>query len=160
MALSDLLANLRVDLGDEDGVLFQDAVLTRCIQRSALQIANDLEITLALSNGEVVPEPTGETRELLLLLARIYACQVKRASTANAFSFSSGDKRVDKTSQPEQWAKLEADLWAQYKARLADIKPAAAVTEDDYFITPNLAPVICEQGSRHHGHEHGHSFCW
>jgi len=147
VALSDLLASLRTDLGDEAGDLFQDATLTRCILKSVFRLSRDLSLEITVTNGEIVPEPVGENRELLLLLARINACQVMRTATANAFSFSSGDKRVDKSKQPEHWAKLESDLSAQYKSRLAELKPNAALAEDDYFVTPQLSPVIFEQGS-------------
>jgi hypothetical protein len=54
----------------------------------------------------------------LVIMAQIHACQVMRSATANAFSFSSGDKRVDKTGQPGHWAKLEADLLADLAAAI------------------------------------------
>lgn len=148
MALTDFVATLRTDLSDPDGELFTDEVLQRCILKGVHRLVRDLEISLSVVNGEVVPEPEGETLELLLLLGQIHACQVMRATTANAFSFSSGDKRVDKTKQPEHWARLEEDLKAVYKQRLGDIKPGAAASPEDYIITPGgLAPVIYEQGS-------------
>jgi len=146
VALSDLVANLRTDLGDAAGDLFPEATLTRCLQKSVFRLARDLGVEWALLNGEIQPEPVGENRELLLLLARIQACQVMRTATAGAFSFTSGDKSVDKTKQPEQWAKLENDLWAQYRERLAEIKPEASLAEDDYFVTPQLSPLLFEQG--------------
>ena len=100
---------------------------------------------MSVAGGEVVPEPKGETLEMLLLLARIEACRFMRAATANAFSFSSGDKRVDKTSQPEHWAKLEADLTATYRQRLHELRPEAG--QDNNILTPkSLRPVIYEQG--------------
>ena len=100
---------------------------------------------MSVSGGEIAPEPQGETLEMLLLWARIEACRYMRAATANAFSFSSGDKRVDKTSQPEHWAKLEADLTATYRQRLHEIRPEAS--QDDYIFTPReLRPVAYEQG--------------
>jgi hypothetical protein len=123
-------------------------VLQRCIHKGVYRLARDLEISLSVVNGEVVPEPEGDTRELLLVLGQIHACQVMRATTANAFSFSSGDKRVDKTKQPEHWAKLEEDLKAVYKQRLGEIKPGASASPEDYIISPSdLKPVIYEQGS-------------
>ena len=71
-----------------------------------------------------------------------------RSQTANACSCSGGDKRVDKTKQPEQWAGLEEDLKAVYKQRLSEIKPGAAASPEDDIITPGgLAPVIYDQGS-------------
>lgn len=148
MALADLVATLRTDLSDPGGDLFTDEVLGRCILKGVYRLARDLDITLSVVDGEVSPEPEGETRELLLLLGQIHACQVMRAATANAFSFSSGDKRVDKTKQPEHWAKLEEDLKAVYKQRLGEIKPGASASPEDYIISPSdLKPVIYEQGS-------------
>ena len=83
--------------------------------------------------------------EILLLQAQIAACQFMRAATANAFSFSSGDKRVDKTSQPEHWAKLETDLTATYRQRLHEIRPETG--QDDYILTPReLRPIAYDQG--------------
>ena len=144
MALADLVATLRTDLSDPGGDLFTDEVLGRCILKGVYRLARDLDITLSVVDGEVSPEPEGETRELLLLLGQIHACQVMRAATANAFSFSSGDK----TKQPEHWAKLEEDLKAVYKQRLGEIKPGASASPEDYIISPSdLKPVIYEQGS-------------
>ena len=68
-----------------------------------------------------------------------------RAKTANAFSFSSGDKRVDKTKQPEHWAKFEGDLKTLYKQHLSRVRPGALSLEDT-IVSPNLKPVIYEQG--------------
>ncbi|NOZ78529.1 MAG: hypothetical protein GXP48_05000 [Acidobacteria bacterium] len=148
MALADLVATLRTDLSDPGGDLFTDEVLGRCILKGVYRLARDLDITLSVVDGEVSPEPEGETRELLLILGQIHACQVMRAATANAFSFSSGDKRVDKSKQPEHWAKLEEDLKAVYKQRLGEIKPGASASPEDYIISPSdLKPVIYEQGS-------------
>ena len=148
MAIADLVLTLRIDLADPESALFADDVLQRCIHKGVYRLARDLEISLSVVNGKVVPEPEGDTRELLLVLGQIHACQVMRATTANTFSFSSGDKRVDKIKQPEHWARLEEDLKAVYKQRLGDIKPGAAASPEDYIITPGgLAPVIYEQGS-------------
>ena len=103
-------------------------------------------IRLSVVDGEVEPEPDGATRELLLLLGQIHACQLMRATTANVFVFSSGDKRVDKTKQPEHWAKLERDLKALYKHHVSEMRPGAATSPDDYIVSPELKPVIYEQG--------------
>lgn len=145
MATSDLLAMLRTDLADPNAERFTDEVLNRCILKSVFPVGRDLGEQMSVSGGEITPEPRGETIEMLLLLARIEACRYMRAATANAFSFSSGDKKVDKTSQPEHWAKLESDLTAEYRLRLLEIRPEAG--RDDYILTPReLRPVICEQG--------------
>ena len=118
MPMTDLITALRTDLADPAGKLFSDEVLNRCILKSAYPLARDLNIGLSIVGSEIQPDLQGETREMLLLLAQIHACQYMRAATANAFSFSSGDKNVDKTKQPEHWARLENDLKTQYLQRL------------------------------------------
>ena len=146
MPLSDLVGLLRADLADPNAERFQDETLRRCVLKSVSPVSRDLSIEMTIVGGEIAPEPEGETAEMLLLLARIEACRFMRAATANAFSFSSGDKRVDKTSQPEHWAKLEADLTASYRQRLHEIRPETA-QDDGYIITPkSITPVIYEQG--------------
>jgi len=146
MATADLIAVLRTDLADPDCERFSDEVLSRCILKSVPAVARDLGVEMSISGGDIVGfPPCSETLEMLILAARIEACRFMRAATANAFSFSSGDKRVDKTSQPGEWAKLEADLTAEYKERLHTIRPEAPLG-DDYIITPELRPVIYQQG--------------
>jgi hypothetical protein len=145
MPLGDLLPLLRQDLADTDKTLFSDEILARCILRGVFRLARDLQVEITVANGEVVPEPEGETQELLLLLGRINACQYMRAATANAFSFTSGDKSVNKTSQPKNWAELEEALIAQYKLRVGQIT-GNVQNDDRYIITPEFRPVIYEQG--------------
>lgn len=159
MAITDIISLLRTDLADPNAETFTDEVLTRCILKSVSPVARDLGVEISIAGGEVIPEPQSETLELLLLQAQIEACHFMRIATANAFSFSSGDKRVDKTSQPQNWAKLESDLTATYRQRLHEVRPET-IPDDDYILTPtSLRPVIYEQG-RHHGcrdhHDHTH----
>lgn len=145
MATSDLILILRTDLADPGAERFSDEVLTRCILRSAFPVGRDIGAQITVIGGEISPEPQGEVLEILLLQAQIAACQFMRAATANAFSFSSGDKRVDKTSQPEHWAKLESDLTASYRQRLKEIRPETG--QGDYILTPReLRPIAYEQG--------------
>ena len=136
MALADLIVSLRIDLADPDSELFTDDELTRCIHKGVVILARDLGRLLSIENDEVVPELDGETRELLLLLGGIHACQIMRMKTANNFSFSSGDKRVDQTKQPEHWANLEIDLETLYTERLMGILSDPR----------DIMPVIFEQG--------------
>ena len=100
MLLSDLIADLRLDLSDPGASLFEDQTLERCVRKAVFRVGRDLDQSLTITAGEITPDPTGEVRELLVIMAQIHACQVMRSATANAFSFSSGDKRVDKTGQP------------------------------------------------------------
>ena len=143
---ADLLSSLRLDLSDAEGALFTEEALTRCLEKGVYRLARDLDTPLSVVDSEIVPEPEGDTRELLLLLGQIHACQLMRAQTANAFSFSSGDKRVDKTKQPEHWAKLEQDLKALYQQHLSRVRPGASSSLEDSIVSPNLKPVIYEQG--------------
>jgi hypothetical protein len=147
--LSDLIADLRLDLSDSGASLFEDPTLERCVRKAVFRVGKDLQIDFVIRrNGRIRPTPDNAVRELMIILAHIHACQVMRSSTANAFSFSSGDKRVDKTGQPGHWAKLEADLMTDYRQRLGELRPETQVNDESYIITPgSLSPVIYEQGS-------------
>ncbi len=144
--LTDLISDLRIDLSDPDASLFQENTLERCVRKAVYKLSRDAKLTLTISGHSISPDPEGETRELLLLLGQIHACQVMRSATANAFSFSSGDKKVDKSKQPEHWAKLELDLQSEYDRRLEALNPDIQINDDNYMITPGLEPVIYEQG--------------
>lgn len=146
MAVRDIVAALRLDLADPSAGLFSDEVLRRCVLKGVARVAGDLKVALRIVGEEIDPEPGADAVELLTILGQIHACQYMRAATANAFSFSSADKRVDKTRQPEQWAALEATLWASYRTRLRELVPGAG-TDDEFLFTPTgLRPVIFEQG--------------
>ena len=136
MLLSELIADLRLDLSDPGASLFEDQTLERCVRKAVFRVGRDLDQSLTITAGEITPDPTGEVRELLVIMAQIHA-----------FSFSSGDKRVDKTGQPGHWAKLEADLLADYRQRLTELRPATQLDQEAYILTPSgLTPVIYEQG--------------
>lgn len=145
--LSDAITDLRLDLSDPDATLFDDATLLRCIKKAVFRVGQDLSLDLRIWRDRIVPSLEDNIYELVLVLSQIHGCQVMRSATANAFSFASGDKRVDKTKQPEHWAKLETDLKSDYNKRLSEMLPDTPVNEDAYIITPaGLAPVIYEQG--------------
>ena len=147
MAVPEIVAALRLDLADPSAALFTDEVLRRCVLKGVGRVASDLKIVLRIVGFEIDPEPGADAVELLTILGQIHACQYMRAATANSFSFSSADKRVDKTRQPEQWAALEESLRAMYRARLNELLPGAA-TGDDYLLTPSgLKPIIYQQGA-------------
>ncbi|KKM08442.1 hypothetical protein SY88_23585 [Clostridiales bacterium PH28_bin88] len=149
MLLTDLIADLRLDLSDSGAALFEDPTLERCVRKAVFHVGKDLQINYAILNSEINPTPDMAAQELMAILAQVHACQVMRAATANAFSFSSGDKRVDKTGQPSHWAKLEADLIADYREQLGELRPETQINEESYIITPsNLSPLIYGQGKR------------
>lgn len=146
-AVPDLLATLRLDLADPGAALFSEELLRRCLLKGVFRVGRDLGLSFSIVEGEIEPEPTGGADELLVILGQIHACQSMRAATANAFSFSSGDKRVDKTKQPEHWAALEADLHLAYSRKLRELRPDAPGDPDPYLLTPSgLRPVVYEQG--------------
>ena len=146
MGTVDLVATLRLDLADPEHSLFGDETLARCLLRGVFPVARDLGISLSVDGEEIAPEPVGEAREFLLLMGRIHACQTMRAQTANAYAFSSADKRVDKTKQPEHWAKLETDLRAEYGQRLAALRASGTQTggaqQAVFHTVPAFVPVI------------------
>ena len=145
MTVAELSALLRTDLADPNRERFSDDVLSRCVGRSIFPVAWDLDLCFSVESGVIDPTPGSDTQEMILLHARIEACRFMRAATANSFSFSSGDKRVDKTSQPEHWAKLEADLTATYRERLAALRPETAHA-DIVFTPTDIKPLVYEQG--------------
>ena len=154
MLLSDLIADLRLDLSDPGASLFEDQTLERCVRKAVFRVGRDLAQSLTITAGEITPvyifdEATSniDVESENEIMAQIHACQVMRSATATAFSFSSGDKRVDKTGQPGHWAKLEADLLADYRQRLTELRPATQLDQEAYILTPSgLTPVIYEQG--------------
>lgn len=142
MTLSELISGMRLDLGDPDSTLFADTALERCIIRAIYPVGQDTGQGLTLVDGEITPAPEGAIAEVLLLLAQSYACAMMRGKTANAVNVSSGDKRIERSNQAKAWAELEADLLAQYRQRITDMRGG------DFFITPPpLRPVRYEQGS-------------
>ena len=141
MNLADLLEALRVDLADAQASLFSDADLMRCLQRATLAVIRDLGLDATLNGQEMQGQADANTQEFIILLARINACQIMRTRTAGAFSFGSGDKRIDKTKEPEQWAKLQKDLKAEYAEKLEGMR---GLVPQDTFVFPT--PVIYEQG--------------
>jgi hypothetical protein len=63
-------------------------------------------------------------------------CSYLRAQSASRVSFSSGDKKMDRSKEAGTWAALEKDLAAEYKARVARLNPAA----DETLLTFDVAP--------------------
>lgn len=139
MRLDDLVAILRVDLGDGSGELIDDASVRRAITRALPLVARDVEAAYTITNDEITPSPDSLFTELLLLRAQAFACSMLRAMTARNFSFKSGDKEVDKSKQADWWAKQERDLLDEYRQRVD------ALTGGDP--TTNLKPAIYEMNS-------------
>ena len=147
MLLSDLVAMLRLDIGDTAGEMLGDEFLNRCVVRAVYSLNKDIDTAYTVDAGDVLPDPSGEDQEMLLLRAHVFVCMLMRSITANNFSFTSGDKKVDKTKQPQFWADLQGDLEKDYKARVKQRNPDAPVEDGDGIMAaPAVRPVIYERG--------------
>ena len=151
MLASDLVALLRLDIGDTAGGMLGDEYLTRCVTRAVYAVNKDLGTAFAVNSGDLTPDPSGEQQEFLLLKAHIFVCSLMRSITANNFSFQSGDKQVDKTKQPSFWADLQGDLEKDYKERAKSAAPdngGGVVDDPDNGImaAPAVRPAIYEHG--------------
>jgi len=148
MLVSDLVTMLRLDIGDTAGEMLGDEYLNRCIVRAVYSINKDINVSYTVDAGDVTPDPSGENQEMILLRAHIFVCMLMRSITANNFSFTSGDKKVDKTKQPQFWADLQDDLGKDYNARVKQINPDSPTVDDGDGImtTPSVKPVVYERG--------------
>ncbi len=149
MPTSNLVALLRLDIGDTAGEMLNDEYLSRCVTRSVYAVNKDIGSTFSVEGDEIIPDPAGEQRELLLLKAHVNVCSLMRSITANVFSFKSGDKSVDKTKQPSYWADLQGDLEKEYRERTKKSAPDGGLVDDPdsgIMIAPALKPVIYESG--------------
>ena len=126
MALSDLKTALRLEYHDRDvdSPLLEDEQLERALRRSVVSINKDIKLSYAVdAQGNISPDLEDEDKEVLLLSALSVVCRMMQAKTARNFSFSSGDKKVDKTKQPAYWAELGRSYQAQYSESVAERNP-------------------------------------
>ena len=140
---------VRQDLGDVDKILFTDEILARCLKKAAFYVSRDTSNAISVGDTDTTPDPDPGTCDLLILKTKVNACQVMRATTANAFSFSSGEQRVDKTAQPKQWESLEERFQTEYEKLLAILHPDKTESSEaqDFFVTaPFVAPGIYSPG--------------
>ena len=122
MTTSEAIALLRVDLGDPSGELLSDNDLLRALTRAVLAVNRDIGRTYAIDGDAISPDPGAES-DLILLRAHAFCCSMLRSAASANFSFSSADKRVDKTMQAEAWGDLEKDLLTRYREAVSRINP-------------------------------------
>ncbi len=152
MTLQELRDDLKLDIGDAAGILFKEGELNygndyldRCIRKSIPYINRDLGTGYAFVDDSLSPDPPGEHKEALLLRSHAFLCSLMRSITANNYSFTSADKKVDKTKQPEFWKEQEEALLARYKEWVKSIKPENMDLLDENILHPgNLTPQIYE----------------
>ena len=142
--LEELVQDILADFTDEEGdPLAAQEYVQRAAERALPLVAVDLDVPYQLSEGEVTPAIPGDHRELWLLKTKTLVCRFLRAQSASRVSFSSGDKRMDRSKEASNWAALEKDLAADYASRVKKINPAA----DDSVLSPDTRPVIYSRGS-------------
>ena len=141
MALSDIRDKLRLEYDDSDTPpLLSDEQLNRAITRALTAINLNLERAYAVMGEDFQPALDSDDEEALLIHSMITVCAMMQSKTARNFSFSSGDKKVDKTKQPDYWAKLGQSYEARYKQMVSERNP-------DYGTeTVLLTPQIYGQG--------------
>ena len=144
MMLDELVQDILADFTDEEGdPLAAEEYVQRAAERALPLVAVDLDVSYQLFEGEVTPAMPGDHRELWLLKTKILVCRFLRAQSASRVSFSSGDKRMDRSKEASNWAALEKDLAAEYASRVKEINPAA----DDSVLSLDTRPVIYSRGS-------------
>ena len=143
--LSELAQDILADFTDEEGEpLVASEYAGRAAERALPLVSVDLDVLYQLDDGSVTPAMPGDHRELWLLKAKILVCRFLRAQSASRVSFSSGDKKMDRSKEAANWAALEKDLAGEYASRVKKINPAA----DDSVLSPNTRPLVYTRGSQ------------
>ena len=143
--LEELVADILTDFTDEEGdSLVPEEYAHRAAERALPLVAADLDIAYELSGNDVTPEMSGAHRELWLLRSKIGICRFLRGQAAARISFSSGDKKMDRSKEAANWAALEKDLTDEYVSRVKKINPAA----DDSVMCPDTHPLVYSRGSQ------------
>ena len=126
MTRAELIHSLRLEYHDTDQAspLLEDEQLERPIDRAVVSVNKDLKRGYTVDgDGNISPALEDDDREVLLLFALVVACRMVQALVARNFSFSSGDKKVDKTKQPAYWAELARGYLAQYQQAIRERNP-------------------------------------
>ena len=143
--LDELVQDILADFSDEEGdPLVAAEYAERAAERALPLVSSDLDVPYQLAEGEVTPAMPGDHRELWLLKAKVLVCRFLRAQSASRVSFSSGDKRMDRSKEASNWAALEKDLADEYASRVKKINPAA----DDSVMCPDTHPLVYSRGSQ------------
>jgi len=143
--LDDLVQDILGDFTDEDGdALVASEYVERAAERALPLVAGDLDIEYVLSGDEVFPPMPSSHRELWVLRSKIAVCRFLRAQASSRVSFSSGDKRMDRSKEAANWAALEKDLVGEYGDRVRRINPSA----DESVLRPDVNPLVYSRGSQ------------
>ena len=137
MALNDVRDKLRLEYDDsESPPLLSDDQLDRAIARAVTALNLNLERAYTIVSDDFQPGLDSDDEEVLLTQAMITVCAMMQSKTARNFSFSSGDKKIDKTKQPDYWAKLGQSYETRYKQMVSERNPAYG--SDTEILTPQI----------------------
>ena len=137
MALSDVRSKLRLEYDDSsEPPQLSDDQLNRAIMRAVTAINLNLERAYTVVEEEIQPALASDDEEVLLTQAMITVCAMMQSKTARNFSFSSGDKKVDKTKQPDYWAKLGQSYEARYQQMVSERNPDYGT--ETVLLTPQI----------------------
>ena len=137
MQLSELLRALRLEYHDTGTPpQLDDEQLTRAVSQGIVALKKDVKQIYAIVAEAISPTPEPEDRELIILYALAVVCRMMQAATARGFSFSSGDKKIDKTKQPSYWAELGRGYLDQYRLAVAERNPEFGIG------VPMVTPMI------------------
>ena len=145
MILSDLTQRMRLDLGDSEAATLDDGYLLRAMDRAVVAVNQDLGTAYLTTLTTLVSDPPADHLEALLIKARVCIYQMMQTQAAGAFSFTSGDKKVDKTAQADAYADLVAQGEKAYKEKVKAIKPDYQDPGSDLFLPNFHQPAVFEQ---------------
>jgi hypothetical protein len=141
--LDALVTDILGDFTGDDGLpLVIDAYVRRQAERALPVVATDVRIAYVLDGDDVFPVMPADHRELWALQTKILVCRHLRAQAASRVSFSSGDKRMDRSREASNWADLEKAFADEYAERVRRVNPAA----DSSVMRVDVVPVVFEAG--------------
>ncbi len=137
MDLIEIRSSLRLEYDDNvSPPLLSDEQLNRAVARAVSAINLNLERTYTIVEEEIQPGLDTDDGEVLLAQSMITVCAMMQSKTARNFSFSSGDKKVDKTKQPDYWARLGQVYEARYKQMVSERNPDYGT--ETVLLTPQI----------------------
>ena len=137
MDLIEIRSSLRLEYDDNvSPPLLTDEQLNRAIARAVSAINLNLERTYTIVEEDIQPGLDSDDGEVLLAQSMITVCAMMQSKTARNFSFSSGDKKIDKSKQPDYWAKLGQVYEARYKQMVSERNPDYGT--ETVLLTPQI----------------------
>ena len=141
--LTALVADILSDFTGDDGQpQVAESYVRRQSERALPVVAADVLVSYALDGDLVVPGMPAGHRELWALQTKVLVCRFLRAQAASRVSFSSGDKRMDRSREASNWADLEKAFADEYAERVRRENPAT----DDSVMRIDVHPVVFEAG--------------